>query len=170
MAVNRAIIECFWRDLVPGYCQGLESSAVCTAPPCFVESVHGRSYWSLPRLPLHMHAEDIIPTILMSNIYIGICVTKTLTVTWLRWYEMFEVLLIVKIINSVGLVGILNFWLLRDAFTYRLARGIPLKEGVLYLLQSKVRTPPPHLPWTIVALQISLNAWLPPRTLHSNGQ
>jgi hypothetical protein len=43
---------------------------------------------------------------------------------------MFEVLLIVRINKSVGLQGILNFPLLRDAFRYRLARGIPLKEGV----------------------------------------
>jgi len=32
MAVN-PIIDCFWRDLVPEYCQGLESSVVYTAPP-----------------------------------------------------------------------------------------------------------------------------------------
>ena len=144
MAVN-PIIACFGRALVPEYCQGLESSAVNTAPPFFVESVHGRSNRSLPRLPLHMHAEDIIPTFLKSNIYIGICLPKALTLTRLRSYEMFEVLLIVRINKSVGLRGILNFRLLRDAFPYRLARGIPLKEGVPYPLQSKVRTPPPHL-------------------------
>jgi len=40
---------------------------------------------------------------------------------------MFEV---VKINKSVGLQGIHNFPLLRDAFPYQLARGIPLKEGV----------------------------------------
>jgi hypothetical protein len=44
---------------------------------------------------------------------------------------MFEVLLIVRINKSEGLLGILNFPLLRDAFPYRLARGIPIKEGVL---------------------------------------
>jgi hypothetical protein len=43
---------------------------------------------------------------------------------------MFEVLLIVRINRSMGLRGILNFPLLRDAFLYWLARGIPLKEGV----------------------------------------
>jgi hypothetical protein len=43
---------------------------------------------------------------------------------------MFEVFLIVRINKSVGLRGILNFPLLRDAFPYRLVRGIPLKEGV----------------------------------------
>jgi hypothetical protein len=43
---------------------------------------------------------------------------------------MFEVLLIVRINKSVGHQGILNFRLLRDAFPYRLVRGIPLKEGV----------------------------------------
>jgi hypothetical protein len=61
-------------------------------------------------------------------------------------YEMFEVLLIVRINNSMGLQGILNFHLLRDAFPYQLGRGIPLKEGVPYHLQSKVRTTPAHLP------------------------
>jgi len=43
---------------------------------------------------------------------------------------MFKVFLIIIINNSVGLRGDLNFPLLRDAFPYRLARGIPLKEGV----------------------------------------
>jgi hypothetical protein len=144
MAVN-PIIECFLRDLVPEYCRGLESSAVYTAPSFSVKSVHCRSNRSLPRLPLHMHGEDIIPTFLMSNIYNGICPPKALTLTRLRSYEMFEVLLIVRINRSVGLLRILNFCLLRNAFPYRLARGIPLKEGVPYALQSKVRTPPPHL-------------------------
>ena len=32
--------------------------------------------------------------------------------------------------KSIGLWGILNFPQLRDAFQYRLAREIPLKEGV----------------------------------------
>jgi len=32
--------------------------------------------------------------------------------------------------KSVGLQGILNFPMLKDAFPYLLARGIPLKEGV----------------------------------------
>jgi len=129
MAVN-PVIECFRRDLVPEYCQSLESSTVYTAPPIFVESVHGRSNRSLPWLPLHMHAEDIIPTFLTSYIYIGICLPKGLTLTRLRSYKLFEVLLIVRINKSVGLQGILNFRLLRDAFPYRLARGNPLKEGV----------------------------------------
>src|SRR5258705_13321563 len=124
---------------------GLEASAVTTAPPFFVESLHGRSNRSLPRLPLHMHAKDIIPTFLTSNIYIGICLPKALNLTRLRSYEMFEVLLIVRISKSVRLQGILNFRLLRDTFPYRLARGIPLKEEVSYHLQSEVRTPPPHL-------------------------
>jgi len=163
------IIECFWRDLVPEYCQGLESSAVCAGPHFFVESVHGRSNMSLPRLPLHVHAEDIIPTFLTSNIYIGICLPKALTLTRLRSYEMFKVLLIIRISKSVGLRGILNLCLLTDTFPYRLARRITLNEGVPYPLQSKVRTPPPHLRWTILALQISLNVWLPPRPLHSDG-
>jgi len=92
-----------------------------------------------------MHAEDIIATLLTLNIYIGICLPKALTLTRLRTYEMIEVLLIVRINKEVGLRGILNFRLLRDAFPYRLARGIPLKEGVPYPLQSKVRTPPAHV-------------------------
>jgi len=70
MAVN-PIIECFWRDLVPEYCHGLESTVVHTALPFFFESLQGRSNRSLPRLPLHMHAEDIVPTVLTSNIHIG---------------------------------------------------------------------------------------------------
>jgi len=144
MAVNH-IIEFFSRDLVPKYCQGLESSVVYTGPPFFDESLHGRSNRSLHRLSLHMHAEEIIPTLLTSNIYIRLCLPKALTLTRLWSYEMFEVLLIVTINKSVGLWGILNFRRLRDMFPYRLARVITLKEGVPYPLQSKVRTPPPHL-------------------------
>jgi len=44
---------------------------------------------------------------------------------------MFGVLLIFRINKSVGLQGILHFRLPIDAFPYRLATGIPLKEGVL---------------------------------------
>ena len=117
-----------------------------------------------------MHAEDIIPAFLTLNIYIGICLPKALTLTRLQSHEMFEVLLLIRINKSVGLRGILNFHLRRDAFPYRLARGIPLKEGVSYRLESKVRTPPPHLRCTILVLQISLNAGLPPRPLHSDSQ
>jgi hypothetical protein len=131
MAVS-SIIECFSRNRVPEYCQSLESSAVYTAPPFFVESLHGRSNRSLPRLPLRIHAEEIIPTFSRSNIYIGQWLPKALTLTRLRSLEMFEVLLIVRINKSMGLWGILNFRLRRDAFPYRLARCIPLKEGVLY--------------------------------------
>jgi hypothetical protein len=58
---------------------------------------------------------------------------------------MFDVLGIVRINRSVGLQGILNVRLLVDAFPYQLATGIPLKEGVLYAVQSKFSTPPPHL-------------------------
>ena len=144
MAVN-PIIQCIPRDLVHEYCQGLESSAIYTAPPFFVESLHGRSNRSLPQLLLHMHAEEIIPTILMSNIYIRLYLPKALTLTRLRSYAMFKVLRIVRINEHVGLQGILNFYLLRDPFPDWLARGIPLKEGVLYSLQFKVRTPPPYL-------------------------
>ena len=130
MAVN-PIIESFSRDLVTGYCQSLESSAVYTAPPCFVETLPGRSNRSLPHLPLHMHAQAIIPTFLTWNINIELCLPKALNLTQLQSYEMFEVWLIVRINKSVSLRGILNFRLLRDAFPYRLARGIPVKEGVL---------------------------------------
>jgi len=59
MAVN-PIIQCFSRDLVTKSCQGLESRVVSTGPPFFLECLHGRSNRCLPRLPLHMHAEDII--------------------------------------------------------------------------------------------------------------
>jgi len=144
IAIN-PLIECFSRDLVTEYCQGLESCAVLTAPPFFVETLPGRSNRSLPRLPLDMHAQAIVPTFLTLNIYIGLSIPKALTLTRLRSYEMFKVLLIVRINKSVGIRGILNFRLLRDAFPYWLARGIPLKEGVPYPPQSKVRTPPPHL-------------------------
>jgi hypothetical protein len=54
---------------------------------------------------------------------------------------MVEVLLIVRINTHVGLHGIQNFHLLKDAFTYRLARGLPFKEGIPYPLQYKVRIP-----------------------------
>jgi hypothetical protein len=69
MAVN-PIIDYFGRDLVPEYCQGLESSMVYTESSVFVESVHGRSNRSLPCLPFHIHAEHIIRMFLTSNIYI----------------------------------------------------------------------------------------------------
>jgi len=77
-----------------------------------------------------MHAQEIIHTFLIWNINIGLCLPKALTLRQLRSYEMFEVLLIVRINKNAGLRGILNFRLLRDPFPYRLARGIPLKEGV----------------------------------------
>jgi len=129
MAVN-PIIECFSRDLVTKYCHSLESRLVNTAPPIFVKTLPGRSNRSLPRLPLHMHAQIIIPTFEMSNIYIGLCLPKAHTLTRLRSYEKFKLLLIVRINKTVGRWGIVNFRLLRDAFPYRLAGGIPLKEGV----------------------------------------
>jgi len=78
-----------------------------------------------------MHAQAIIPTFLTWNINIELCLPKALNLTQLQSYEMFEVWLIVRINKSVSLRGILNFRLLRDAFPYRLARGIPVKEGVL---------------------------------------
>jgi hypothetical protein len=117
-----------------------------------------------------MDAEDIISTFLTLNIYIRLCLPKALTLTPVQSYEMFEVLIIVRLNQRVGLWGIINFLLRRYAFPYLLARGIPFKEGVLFPLQSKVRTPPPLLHLTILALQISLNAGLPPYPLHSEGQ
>jgi hypothetical protein len=77
-----------------------------------------------------MEEEDIIPTFLTSNIKIGICLPKALTLTRLRSYEMFKVFLIVRINKSMCLQGILTVRLLRDAFPYRLGRGILLKEVV----------------------------------------
>jgi len=58
---------------------------------------------------------------------------------------MFEVFLIIPNSNNMGLLGILNFYLLRDGFSYRLVSGIHLKEGVPWPLQSMVRTPAPEL-------------------------
>jgi len=92
-----------------------------------------------------MHAEEIIPTFSMLNIYIGLNTPKTLPLALLWSNEMFEVLLIVRIHKSVGLRGIVKLRLLRDAFPYRLARGIPLKEGVPHSQQSKVRTSTTYL-------------------------
>ena len=80
MGVNPKI-ECFSRDHVTGYCQGLQSGAVYTAPLLFVETLPGRSNRSLPHLPSHMHAQEIIPTILTWNINIGLCLAKALTLT-----------------------------------------------------------------------------------------
>jgi len=169
MLVN-GILEWFSRDLVPEYCQGLESTAIYTAPPFFVESLCGRWNRNLPRLPLHLHGEAIIPIFWMSNIYIGLYLPKALTLTRHRSYKIFKVLPIVGMNNSVSLLGILNFRLLRVMFLYQLGRGIPLKEGVPYPLQSKVRTPPPFLRWTNLALQISLDVCLPPCPLHCDGE
>jgi hypothetical protein len=94
-----------------------------------------------------MHAEDIIPTFLKSNIYIRICLPKALTLTRLRSYEMFEVWLIVRINTSLGLLGILNFRLLRDTFPYRLHQQKTFPSGrngsvrVDALRQSRQRHP-----------------------------
>ena len=144
MAVN-PIIDCFSRDLIPEYCQGLESCAVYSAPTFFVEILPGRSSRSLQCLPLHMHAQAVIPTFLISNIYIGLSLPKAPSLTRLWSYEMFEVLLIVRINKRLGLRGILNFHLPRDSFQDRLVRGIPFKEGIPLPLQSIVRTPPLHV-------------------------
>jgi hypothetical protein len=81
-----------------------------------------------------MHAEDMIPTLLTSNIYVGICNLQALRLTALQLYEMFDGLRIIRINNRVGCPGILNFHLVREVFPYRLATGIPLKQGVPYPL------------------------------------
>jgi len=129
MAVD-PMFKCVSRDLVPMYCQGLQSCVVYTAPSIVVESIHHCSDRCLPHLPLHMHTEEINSIFLTSNIIIGLCLLKALTLTRLRWYEMFQVVLIIRFIQCVCLRGILNITLLRNAFRYRLVRGIPLKEGV----------------------------------------
>jgi hypothetical protein len=82
-------------------------------------------------VPLHLHAQAIIPKFLTWNINIGLCLPKALTLTRIQSYEMFEVLLIAQIKNIVSLWGILIFRLLRDPFPYKLARGIPPNAGVL---------------------------------------
>ena len=138
------IIECFSRDLVVECCLGLDSRGVNTAPPFFVGTLPGHSNRSLGRVSLHMHAQVTITTFLTSNIYIRLCLHKSLSLTQLWSYEMFEVLLIVRINNSMGLWGILKFRLQMDMFPYWQAIAIPLKEGVWYHPQSKVQTPPPH--------------------------
>ena len=56
------IPEYFGRDLVPEYCNGLESRAVYTAHSFFVESLPGCSNKSIPHLLLHVHAEETVPT------------------------------------------------------------------------------------------------------------
>jgi hypothetical protein len=127
-----AIIEFYSTDLVLEYCQGLEACGICTASPFVVESFHRGSDRSLPHLPLQMHAEDIIPTILTSMISMGRCHPKALILKQHQSYKMIEVLLIISINDSMGLQGIVNFHLLRDSFVYRLARGLPLNEGVPY--------------------------------------
>jgi len=129
MAVN-LIIVCFTWDLVTEYCHGLESSMVYPGPPIFVDTLPGRLNRSLPRLPLHIHAQAIIPTFLKSNIYIGLCLPKALALTQIWSYKMFQVLLFVRINKSSGRRGILNLCVVRDTFPYRLESGIPLKEGV----------------------------------------
>jgi len=130
MAVDPKI-ECVSRDFFPEYYHGLESSAVYTAPPFFVESLPGRSNRCLPRLLLHMHAEEIVPAFLTPNIDIKLCLPKALTLSRLWSYKISEVLLIVTINKSIRLRRILPFPLRRDVFPYKLARGIPLKAGVL---------------------------------------
>jgi hypothetical protein len=72
-------------------------------------------------VPLHVQAKKTITGLLMSNIYIGICHPKALTITQLWSYDMFEVLLIVSINNGVAVRGIVHFHLLSDSSPYWLA-------------------------------------------------
>jgi hypothetical protein len=104
-----SIIESFSRDLVPEYCQSFKSGAGCTAHPCFIESLYGCSNRSLPCLPLHMHAEQIIPIFLTSNLDSGLHVAKAPNLTELWLYEMFEVFEIVRINQSMSRGAILNY-------------------------------------------------------------
>jgi len=120
IAVN-PIIECFSRDLVTEYCQCFQCSAVYTVPPDVVETLPGRSYRSLPRLPFHMHEQAIIPTYLSWNINIGLRLAPALTMTGLPSYEIFEDLSIVRIKKSVDCRRILHIRGQRDAFLYQLS-------------------------------------------------
>jgi len=61
----------------------------------------------------------------MWNFYIGLCLSKVITLTRLWSYKLF------RNNKSIGLQGILSFPLPRDAFPHWLVRGIPLQEGVL---------------------------------------
>jgi hypothetical protein len=75
-----------------------------------------------------MPAQAFIRTFLLWNINNGLCLPKALTLTPIQLYKTFAMLLLVRINQSVSRWGILNFCLLSDVFSYRLARGIPLKE------------------------------------------
>ena len=90
--------------------------------PFVVECLEGRTNRRLPRLPLHMHADQISPGILMSNIHIGRSVPKAFTLSHLQSYEMLEVLVIVRIYKSVGHRGILKVHLLRDTVPYCISK------------------------------------------------
>jgi hypothetical protein len=80
MAINHTI-DCGSRDLVLEYCHSMESTEGYTVPPIFVKFLPGRSNRGLPYLPMHMHAKDMIPTILKSNIYIRLGRSNALTLT-----------------------------------------------------------------------------------------
>jgi hypothetical protein len=161
MAINH-IIHCGSRDLVLEYCHSMESTEGYTVPPFFVKFLPGRSNRGLPYLPMHMHAKDMIPTILKSNIYFRLGHPNALTLTWLWSYKIFKVSQRERVNNSVCHWRFLNFRMLWDAFPYCLSSGIPPKEGVPYHLQCKLRTAPSHIYWIFLASQMSLNAWLPP--------
>jgi hypothetical protein len=102
-------IEWVARDLVPQYHQDLESNAVYTVPPNYVESLHGHSNRALPHMLLYMHAEEINTTFIMSNVDIGVCLLKALNVTRLWPYELIHIMLIVRTYTTLGIRDIPTF-------------------------------------------------------------
>jgi len=68
-----------------------------------------------------MQKEESFPTFSRSEIYGGLAVPQTFTVTRLLFYEMFKVWLIARINQSMGHQGIVNIPLRSDAFPYWLA-------------------------------------------------
>ena len=76
-----------------------------------------------------MHAEEIIAAFFMSNIYIGLCLPKALTLTWLRSYAMLEVLLIPRNNKRVGLQGVLSFPLARGRVSAPVGKRDSLEGG-----------------------------------------
>jgi len=77
--VGNRTIEYLSRDLIPEYCQGLVSSVVHASTHFCVKSLHGHLNSSRPPLLLCMHAEEIIDTFSMSNIYMELCLPKAIT-------------------------------------------------------------------------------------------
>lgn len=76
---------------------------VYTALPYTVELPHGRSNRILCRLWVNMNVEEIFPTFVSLNIYIGLRLPEALTVRQLSLYNIFEELLIIRINTCGGL-------------------------------------------------------------------